>query len=292
MKQGKASCKGAITVMNAIPTGIGSALGISLQTDAEVDIEDGNGSIEIDVFEKGENDQLARECVIGVFEKAGITVPRVTVRTMSSIPISRGLKSSSTAANAITLATVRSLDMQLEDLDIIKIGVEAAKRAGVTVTGALDDASACYFGGVVVTNNLEMRVIKRDNLENVDWQIILHVPREKIRKSGLSASTFSSVIDRFAEVQRLVQNGQYLDALTLNGELCSEALGLKTDTAHRALEAGALAAGLTGTGPATAIVCDQRSCDDVMSAVMDKDSEIIIAELNTTPAPEVTQWRS
>lgn len=292
MKRGRASCRGAITIMNAIPTGIGSALGIGLQTDAEIDLEEGDGSIEVEIFERGENDLLARECVIGVLERANIILPKVAVRTKSSIPISRGLKSSSAAANSIALATARALEIHLEDLEIIRIGVEAAKRAGVTVTGALDDASACYFGGVVVTDNSEMRVIKRDKLENEEMQIILHVPREKIRKNCLSASTFSSVVDRFSEVHLLVQNGQYLEALTLNGELCSEAMGLSAETAHRALEAGALASGLTGTGPATAIVCDRSSCDRVMSAVLDDKSDIIIADLNTTPAPEVTSWHS
>jgi len=289
MRRGKASCKGAVTVMNAIPTGIGSALGITLQTDAEVDIGDGDCSIETDICEKDESDLLARECVFGVFERAGIPVPRVTVRTRSSIPISRGLKSSSAAANAVALATARGLGIELEAFEIIRIGVEAAKRAKVTVTGALDDASACYFGGVVVTDNLDMKIIKRDKLENEDLRIILHVPQEKIRKSGLSSSTFSSVIERFADVQKLVDEGRYFEALTLNGELCSEALGLNTDAAHKALDAGAIAAGLTGTGPATAIICGQESFDDVMSAIMHDGSDIIVAEPNLTPAPEVRQ---
>lgn len=287
MNRGTASCMGAITIMNAIPTGIGSALGISLRTDAEVNVSEGEPAIDVALFEEGEDDLLARECVIGVFEKAERELPHVTVRTRSSIPISRGLKSSSAAANATILATARAIDLKLDDLEVIKLGVKAAKKAGVTVTGAFDDATACYFGGIVITNNNELRIIRRDSLDRKDLMVILHVPERKIRKKGLSRKTFDPVLERFQEVWKLVENGNYFEAMTLNGQLCSRALALKEDVSERAIKAGAIAAGLTGTGPATAIICDEVLFDDVLSAVYQDDVVIIVAEINENPAPEV-----
>lgn len=289
MNRGVGSSCGAITIMNAIPTGMGSALGINLQTDAEVIVDDGRPSIQTDISERGEEDLLVRECIKGVFDRAGREIPRVAVRTRSSIPISRGLKSSSAAANAITLAAVRAIDLRLDDLEIIKLGVEAARRAEVTVTGAFDDATACYFGGIVVTNNSEMEIMRRESLSREELQIILHVPGRKIRKRGISRKSFEPVIERFDEVKRLVEDADYLGALTLNGRLCSEALGLRDNLARDALEAGALAAGLTGTGPATAIICDRRSFEKVMSSIRKEDADIIVARPNDKPATEVSE---
>lgn len=59
MSKGVASSRGAITILNAIPTGIGSALGITLQTDAQVTVEKGKSGIKVNLPEKGESDILA-----------------------------------------------------------------------------------------------------------------------------------------------------------------------------------------------------------------------------------------
>ena len=69
------------------------------------------------------------------------------IKTLSNIPIAKGLKSSSVAANATALATTAALGKTLDDIEIVKLGVEAAFDAKVTVTGAFDDACASYFGG-------------------------------------------------------------------------------------------------------------------------------------------------
>jgi len=274
--------------MNAIPTGIGSALGISLQTDAEVVLRDGDSSIDVSMCELGETDLLVKECVKGVFERARMEIPRVSVTTSSSIPISRGLKSSSAAANAVTLALCRALGLELDDIEIISIGVDAAKRAKVTVTGAFDDATACYFGGITVTDNHEMKIIHLDSMSPDNLRVVLHVPEEKIRKEGLSSETFSKVRDMYSQVEEMVRDSRYIEAITLNGRLCSEALGLDTEVSEKAIKAGAIAAGLTGTGPATAILTDDKSFEDVMAAIYQEDVEIIVADLNETPAPEVS----
>ena len=73
----------------------------------------------------------------------------------------KGLKSSSAAANAVALASTAALGKHLDDLELVKLGVDAAFDAKVTVTGAFDDACASYFGGIVVTDNLNRKIIKQ-----------------------------------------------------------------------------------------------------------------------------------
>ncbi len=62
--------------------------------------------------------------------------------------MARGLKSSSAAANAIALATTAALERSLDDVTVVKLGVDGALDAKVTITGAFDDACASYFGGI------------------------------------------------------------------------------------------------------------------------------------------------
>lgn len=287
MSGGIASCRGAITILNAIPTGIGAAIGITLQTDAKVDIKRGVPGIDVVLPEKGENDVLARECVKEAFASLGKTPECVSVTTRSTIPISRGLKSSSAAANAMILAAARALDARIDDVEIVKMGVRAARNAGVTVTGAFDDAMACYFGGIAVTNNSELAVIRRTTLRQKNLMVFLHVPDRKIRKEGLSSTTFKPLYRGFKEVEDLVLNGEYLEAINKNGELVAEALHIDNEVAEIALRSGALAAGITGTGPATAILCREDAFGCLIDAMPRENAVMITAHLNEIPAPEV-----
>lgn len=57
----------------------------------------------------------------------------------------------------------------MSEMEVVKAGgVEAAKRAGVTLTGgAFDDACASYFGSLWVTDNLGMRVLHSSKVESL-----------------------------------------------------------------------------------------------------------------------------
>ncbi|MDH4122863.1 MAG: shikimate kinase [Thermoplasmata archaeon] len=287
MRKGIASSRGAISILNAIPTGTGAAMGITLQTDAEVIVEEGESKIDVFLEEREENNLLARECIRGLFAQCKETIGKITVKTKSTIPVSRGLKSSSAAANAITLAAARAIDANINDIDMIKLGVEAAKRAKVTVTGAFDDATACYFGGIAVTDNSEMKILNRSESPSHEIRVIIHVPKWRIRKRGISQRTFSLLRKEFEKAERLVRKGDFFTALTLNGELVARSLDIDNSVAEAALRKGAIAAGISGTGPATAILTKGKSFNDVLDAVSCDDSAVIVASLNNTPAPEV-----
>lgn len=287
MRRGIASSRGAITILNAIPTGIGSAMGITLQTDAEVDVSEGIPSISVTLEDKDEDDGLARECVKAVFGSLDEDLQRIRVRTRSSIPISRGLKSSSAAANAICLASFRALGAEAEDIEIVKLGVEAARKAGVTVTGAFDDASASYFGGIYVTDNSRMQILDRARIPKGKLRVILHVPDRKIRKKGITRETFEKHLSGFKKAEKLVLDGEYFDAMTLNGKLVARALGIDDRVSRSALKAGAIAAGISGTGPATAIIVKESDFQEVLDCVPTDRAVILTAHPNETPAPEV-----
>ncbi len=272
---------GAATIINAIATGKGAAIGVDLWTKAGVKLTDEPGIIESTIVSDPTEDPVLIEKTVGKVLKFFNLEGKfgAKVETSSNIPIARGLKSSSAAGNAIALATVAALNKKLDDIKIVKLGVDGAIDAKATITGAFDDACASYFGGVVVTDNLKRRIIKRLEIAE-DLAVLFHVPAKK-------TYTVSSDVRRMKGVASLVKiaykealKGNYWAALTLNGLIYSSALGYNPSIAVDALMVGALAAGLSGTGPAvTAIVPDEK-IDLVKDAWQTYEGEILEARVN------------
>jgi shikimate kinase len=276
---------GAATIVNAIALGKGSAFGVDLFTKAEVKLTNEPHVIKAGITsEPKESTLLMEKTVIRVLQRFNLEKSfGAKVRTWSNIPIAKGLKSSSTAANAVAIATTAALGKTLGDLEIVKLGVDAAFDAKVTVTGAFDDACASYFGGVVITDNLSREIIKQLPLTE-DLTVLFHVPPQK----AYSAETD---VNRLRTVKSLVQvaydqalAGKIWEALTLNGLIYSSASGYDTSIAIDALAAGAIAAGLCGKGPAVTAVTVKDKVDSVKAALQRYGGEVLQARLNQEKA--------
>lgn len=281
---------GAATIVNAIALGKGAAFGVDLWTKAEVKLTDESNVIKGEITsDPAESTVLIERTVSRVFKHFSVEKQfGAKVKTWSNIPIARGLKSSSVAANAVALATVAALGKTLDDLAVVKLGVDAAFDAKVTVTGAFDDACASYFGGAVITDNLKRKLLKRVMLPD-DLTVLFHVPPRK-------AYTGDSDVNRLRTVKSLVkiaykeaQKGNFWAALTLNGIIYSSALGYASSVALDALAAGALAAGLCGKGPAVTAVVSNDKIDSVRMALQCHEGEILHAHFNHEKAKVLNQ---
>jgi len=280
---------GAATIINAIATGKGAAVGVDLWTKVRVQITDEPGIIQGKIVSDSSEKPVLIEKTVGRVLRHFNLEGRfgAKVETWSNIPIARGLKSSSAAGNAVALATVAALNKNLDDLTIVNLGVDGAMDAKVTITGAFDDACASYFGGVVVTDNLKRRVVKRFELAE-DLAVLFYVPAKK-------SYTASSDVGRMKEVASLVRiaykealKGNYWAALTLNGLIYSSALGYNPSIAVDALMAGALAAGLSGTGPAVTAIVSEEKKDFVREALKAYEGEVLEARVNHEKARVVS----
>jgi len=250
---------GAATILNAVANWKGSAFGIGLMTYAQVEL-DHTGTIRGDV--PGLDTRLIETCVAMVLERLGYSYGAV-VRTKSDIPVASGLKSSSTAANATVLATLDALQVEMDPIEAAKIGVAAARKAGVTITGALDDALASMLGGVVVTDNREMMLMKR---EEFDTPVVILSPDRKLF-SGETSVSRSRLISPVADVvYDLAMRGDYGRAMTINGLAYCAALGLSAEPVLLALQAGARGASLSGTGPSYAAIIDESKVEELEAA--------------------------
>jgi len=282
---GQALSHGAITILNAFPTGKGGALGIDLWTRAKLSLREGPGQISGFISsDPQEPDGLAVTVVQKTLKRYGYERKlHGEVITWSNIPASVGLKSSSAAANAVALAAASAIDEEPDDDTLVEIGVEASIEAGVSLTGAYDDSFASYHGGGVLTDNDHGKVEKILEIPQ-DIRILILVPPRKTRTGQLDRT-------RFAPIQRISElaygeasNGHIWDALTLNGLALSFVLGEDPRPALSAIEAGAFGAGLSGKGPAVAAIVDTNGSKAVRGAFEKFDGRIIEASPNFTKA--------
>jgi shikimate kinase len=282
----KAVCSGAATIVNAIATGKGAAFGIGLETRASVELDD-SGIIKAKIKEAEDEDtSLMLACVRNVFSFFGVDYG-AKVETESNIPIARGLKSSSAAANAVVLAATAAVLRENprlrrpDDLVLINIGVDAALEAGVTITGAFDDAAASYFGGYVVTDNNKRKIMRLGRMK--PYKVLLFVPEEKSYTAKVNVARTKLLSREILAAWELALDGDILSAMKLNGILYSAVLDQDPKVALAALDAGAVSAGLCGKGPAVAALVDGDP-KKVAAAWKKFDGEIIVTETNNKRA--------
>jgi shikimate kinase len=282
---GEATAHGAATIINAIATGKGSAIGVDLWTKARVRLTDDAGVISgIIANEPTEDTALMKESVLGVLRYFGRDKKHgADIETESNIPIARGLKSSSVAANAIALATSAALGTRLNNLTAVVLGVDAAIRAKTTITGAFDDASASFFGGIVVTDNLKRVILKRFKVSD-NLAVLFHVPDEKSYTYTSDVDTMRLMAPQVEVAFKEVKAGNYWTALTLNGMIYSSALGYDAKIAIDAIKAGAIASGLSGKGPATSAIAIEEDVGRISDAWRPYGGKVVKAKVNSIKA--------
>jgi shikimate kinase len=276
---------GAATIINAIATGKGAAVGVDLWTKASVALTDKAGQVDVTIrSDSSENPALAQKTVERILNYFGVEQDfGAKVETTSNIPVARGLKSSSAAANSVALATTAALERSLDDVTVVKLGVDAALDAKVTVTGAFDDACASYFGGIVVTDNMKRIIVKRFELTEA-FAVLFYVPPKKTYTVTSDVKRMKSMASAVKVAYKEALDGDYLTALTLNGLIYSSALGYDPSPAVDALTAGAFAAGLSGTGPAVSAIVPEEKIDLVKEVWQNREGEILEARINLEKA--------
>jgi len=284
LRSGEAVAFGAATIVNAMATGKGAAFGVNLWTKAKVTLKKGN-SIKVKILpDLNENPILAEKIIEKIFKKFNVTGLGAYVETTSNIPIASGLKSSSVAANAIALAAAAALGEKLSDLELINLSVEAALEAKVTVTGAFDDACASYFGNIIITYNIKKKIEAFYSL-NKDYEVLIYAPKEKSYTSNVNINKIKKVAFLVEHAYEEALKGNFWEAMSLNGLTYSAVLGYNSEIAIEALLHGAVAAGLSGKGPAfVAVALKEDVIDNIVNAWRKYKGELIKAKMNRKKA--------
>jgi len=279
--EGQAVAPAAGTVLNALATGTGAAFAIDEYTTATVVLDD-SGSVEGSIAGDPDADTaLIERCVELVVDRFG-DGQGGTVETESEVPMASGLKSSSAAANATVLAALDALAStdSVSREDAARIGVGAARDAGVTVTGAFDDASASMLGGVTVTDNTTDDLLAR---AEPDWAVLVWTPPEQAFSANADVGRCRSIAPVADLVADLALDGEYERAMTVNGLAFCAALGFSPDPLVEAMDAGA-AVSLSGTGPSFTAVGDRETLEAVRGEWANRSGDTWLTETQSEGA--------
>jgi shikimate kinase len=268
---------GAGTVINAIATYRGCAFGIGLKTEAEVALAD--GPIMGEIEGGGDARLIERACGLAL-ERFGVESGAI-IRTRSEVPQASGLKSSSAAANATVLATLRAIGRDMEPLDAVRLGVRAALDTGVSITGAFDDACASMLGGVVLTDNTNNRLLKREPMESA---VVVYSPDRRAYSSGTNVARSRAVAPWVDMAFELAARGEYKKAMTLNGFLYTAALGFSPEPMLSALELGIEGVSLSGTGPSYTALVEGESIDKLEAVWSAYPGRVFVTKTNNEGA--------
>jgi shikimate kinase len=283
---------GSATIVNAISTGYGSAFGIQLYITAEVELMESKSTITCST-DRDVDTTLMETCVSKVLDKFsenffnGEIEVGVSVKTSSSLPAASGLSSSSATSNAVVMATAKALMDKYEiepnknifnGNDLIQIGVDASLDTGVTITGAFDDASASFYGGFTITNNFERKILKMDAMD--EQNILIFMPNKKSLTAQSDVRRMKLIAPQVELAFQEALKGNIYNAITLNGLLYCASLGFNPEIALDALDAGAKAAGLSGTGPSFVALTQNENIDDIIDAWSSQPGQIIRTEVD------------
>ncbi len=258
--EGAASAPVGGTVLNALATGTGSSFAIDEYVSAHVSLSDDDTVTGSVAAVDDADTRLIERCVELVTAHYG-DGEGGHVQTESGVPMASGLKSSSAAANATVMATLSALDAleEVSRTDAARIGVEAARDVGVTVTGAFDDASASMLGGVTVTDNETDELLHR---ETPDWDVLVWTPPERAYSADADVERCRKVAPVADVVADLALDGAFERAMTVNGFAFCAALGFPSDLMLDALPEAA-GVSLSGTGPSFVAIGERRSLETV-----------------------------
>jgi shikimate kinase len=273
-----ARCHAAISVVNSLATGFGGAIGVGIPCKVKAELisidsepswkKGGERNIIFIESEVEDAHNLLRTCAIDAMNSLGFKLDRgkaISLLVDSSIPPAVGLKSSSALSVAVVSAISKLVArgdrrrLGLSKSEILRLSCNASKKSGASITGALDDAAACFLGGLVLTDNRRMKILKHSRFDSKEFgtSVVIRIPigEEKLTSSIDANEVYSSFRRESRKAFELALQGEIAEAMTLNSVIQCEALGYSFSPIELAMKEGASAVGVSGKGPAIAAIC-------------------------------------
>ena len=275
----KATLHGAISIVNAIATGKGATLGISLKTEVAIEESPGSGII-LETKNQNISSRLINKVIEKIVTKKELEKTKLRISLQSEIPTGYGLKSSSAISSAVALACSKLFKPKWNDSQILLAGVDASIETGVSITGAYDDACGCYYGGFSVTDNYKRKLI-RSKKGPKNLAAIIFIPKSRKRGKVKNLKNLSTV---FEQAWQLAKNSEYWNAMVLNGLATSTILNSDPKIVMDLLEKGALGASISGNGPAIAAVAKKEDISNIKKVFSSFEGRIEVSKINNKKA--------
>ena len=275
----KATIHGAISIVNAIATGKGATLGISKKVNVEMETSHGKGVV-IEVANKSMSSRLINKVVEKIVSKNELSKTKLKISLDAEIPTGYGLKSSSAISTAVAMACAKLFKPEMSDFGILNAGVSASIETKVSLTGAYDDACACYYGGFVVTDNYNKKIIHSEKCLN-RVSAVIFIP--KSRKRGNVRKLKASSND-FKQAWNLAKKSDYWNAMNLNGIATSTILSSEPEIILKLIENGAIGASVSGNGPSIAAIAKNNSVSKIKKLFSTLEGKTTVTQINNKKA--------
>ena len=270
---------GAVSIVNAIATGKGSTLGIDTFVETRLMKKEGTG-IHITSENKTISSRLINKVIENIVPKKTLEKTKLELDFKSNIPTGYGLKSSSAISTAVVLACAKAFNKKMTDEEILRIGAKTSIQTKVSITGAYDDACACYFGGFNVTDNLKMELINRE-IAPRELQAIIFLPKSRKRGNLKKLRNFKNA---FASSWELAKKSDYWNAGILNGIATTSILDSEPNLIMRLIEKGAHCATISGNGPSIMAITNKKNKLKIQKEFSGLEGRTLIANINNKKA--------
>ena len=270
---------GAVSIVSAIATGNGATLGIDTFVKTRLKVKDGRG-IHITSDNRTISSRLINKVIENIIPKKQLEKVRLELDFQSNIPTGYGLKSSSAISTAVSLVCSKAFKKKLTDNEILKIGIESSIQTKVSITGAYDDACACYYGGFNVTNNYKRDLVFRNVAPN-NLQAIIFLPKSRKRGNVKKLKDFKPAFEKAWE---LAKNHDYWNASILNGIATSSILNSNPKLLFQLIKKGAVSATISGNGPSIVAITKKGHNSNIKKELSSLEGKVIISNINNKKA--------
>ena len=283
---GEGTANGAISILHSLGLGKGCSIGIELSTevtlvDEETIISDDSHGL-LDAVEK-------------CWKSEGLPIPdKFGWVIRSDLPIGQGLKSSSAVANAAFRALNNGSWTGLSDSEIADLSVAAQRIAKCTVTGSMDDTWASLQSGWKLVDpklrSSDSIILQGEIEEDYCVIIILRGRRGAI----IAEDSFRLQRPIFERSLASVISGSPIGSISSNGIAVAAATNdhLALRISNSLIAFGAVASGITGSGPSISVVCYEESKKMLRDKIHEMGLETISTRLTRSSVleEEATGW--
>jgi len=270
---------GAISIVNAIAIGKGCTLGIDTFVETTLTKKPGTG-IHITSENKTISSKLINKVIENIIPRKILEDTKLELDFKSNIPTGYGLKSSSAISSAVVMSCAKAFGKTMTDEEILRLGAKTSIQTKVSITGAYDDACACYFGGFNVTDNLKMKLLHRE-LGPKELQAIIFLPKSRKRGNLRKLKEFKNAFEKSWELSK---KSDYWNAGVLNGIATTSILNSEPNLIMRLMKNGALCATISGNGPSIMAITDKKNKSRIQKEFSGLDGRIMIANINNKKA--------
>lgn len=279
MSKVKATVHGAISIVSAIASGKGAALGITPKVEVIMESMPGSG-ISIKSDSRSLSSRLITRTIEKIVSKKQLSETKLNLLLNSEIPTGYGLKSSSAISSAVALAAAKLFKQKIDDSKILLAGVNASIETKVSLTGAYDDACACYYGGFMVTDNYKRKIISSKKAPT-NLKVVIFIPKSRKRGNIKKLKTLNTVFER---AWNFAKNEDYWNAMILNGFATSSILNSDPKLITQLVEKGAIGASISGNGPSVAVVTKQSNISRIKKVFSSLEGRVTVTQINNKRA--------